>query len=61
MIIFIDDNRKGIMDNQFGNSLDWNKATKTRRVEQLQKHNIQQTDGAKYMSYIKVTHCLQIF
>ncbi|XP_031094302.1 uncharacterized protein LOC115998785 [Ipomoea triloba] len=47
--------RKGIMDNQFGNSLDWNKVTKTRRVDQLQKHNIQQTDGAKYMSYIKVS------
>ncbi|CAH9088964.1 unnamed protein product [Cuscuta epithymum] len=47
--------RKVCVDNQYGNSLDWNNAAKHKRGEQIQKRNIQQIDGSKYMSYIKVS------
>ncbi|RAL47998.1 hypothetical protein DM860_016199 [Cuscuta australis] len=43
------------MDNQYGNSLDWSDMSKHNNGEQLQKCNIQQIDGSKYMSYIKVS------
>lgn len=33
-----------------------NVGTKARKKDKLPKHSIQQTDGAKYMSYVKVSY-----
>lgn len=34
-----------------------NLGLKARNKDKLPKHSIQQTDGAKYMSYLKVSYC----
>ncbi|CAN4079039.1 unnamed protein product [Withania somnifera] len=48
--------RKGFMEGTYGSSPDGVKmAARPRKGEKLNKSNIQQNDGAKYMSYIKVS------
>ncbi|XP_027153090.1 uncharacterized protein LOC113753191 isoform X1 [Coffea eugenioides] len=48
--------RKGFSDSNLNNSSDGLKGiAKPKKVEKLQKRNIQFGDGAKYMSYIKVS------
>ena len=49
--------RKGFSDSNLNNSSDGLKGiAKPKKVEKLQKRNIQFGDGAKYMSYIKVIY-----
>lgn len=48
--------RKGSTTSKIDNSSDWLKGvSKLRKGEKLDKHNIQHDDGARYMSYIKVS------
>ncbi|XP_060194918.1 uncharacterized protein LOC132624107 isoform X2 [Lycium barbarum] len=48
--------RKGFMEGTYGSSPDGAKmAARSRKGEKLNKRNIQHSDGAKYMSYIKVS------
>ncbi|KAL3379047.1 hypothetical protein AABB24_004791 [Solanum stoloniferum] len=48
--------RKGLTEGTYGSSPDGAKmAARSRKGEKLNKRNIQHSDGAKYMSYIKVS------